>query len=307
MVEFFVEMFYTAIRAGTTLLIATLGEIITERSGVLNLGMEGMMIVGAIVGFGATMITGNPWAGILVAALAGMLMALVHAFASVHRKKNQILVGISLTIFGLGLSSLLGKPYTGIPLRNSPEPLPIPLLSEIPFFGQVFFNHNLLVYFSLVAAFALWLLLNKTKFGIITKSVGENAAACDSMGINVFRVRYACTVFGGAMAGIAGGYLSIAFVPAWIEGMTAGRGWLVIALTTSAIWNPLIAILVAYLFGVIETLQFSLQIYNISPQILAMTPYAAAIVALIVATNKRFMKRIGAPAELAKPFERGEK
>ena len=291
---------------GTPLLLGTLGEIYTERSGVLNLGIEGMMIMGAYAGFSTAYTTGSPWLGIMVAALAGGAFSLIHAFASITLKANQVVSGLSLTMLGLGLSGVLGRGWEGKPLPVSIPEITVPGLSKIPFLGPILFEgQNLIVYLTILLVPLLWYILYRTRIGITIRSVGENPATADSLGINVGRVRYLCVVVGGILAGVAGGYLSVAYRPAWTEGMTAGMGWIVIALTIFAFWNPAIGMLGAYLFAALYHLSFRLQPW-VAPEFLKAMPYAFAIVVLIAVSRGTLQKKMGAPAALTLPYTRGE-
>ena len=297
-----------AIRAGTPLLLATLGEIYAERSGVLNLGVEGMMIMGAISSYAIAYATGNPWLGVLAAIVIGALFALIHAFISISLKANQIVSGLALTLAGLGISAVIGKAYVGTTLQDiSFTTVSIPLLSEIPILGIGLFTADPIAYIGMISAIVLWYFLFKTKYGLAIRAVGENPAAADTLGINVYLVRYLCVALGGALAGLAGAHLSLAYTPSWIEGMTAGKGWIAVGLTIFAIWNPIRALIGSYLFGLIDVLQFRLQPYGIAPNILAMLPYLFTIIALLIGTTERMKKRIGAPAALCIPYTRGER
>ncbi|RLE85155.1 MAG: ABC transporter permease, partial [Thermoprotei archaeon] len=248
----------SVIKASTPLLLGTLGGIYIERSGVLNLGAEGLMIVGAVTGFVVAVNTGNPALGVLAAALASMMLALVYGVFVVTLRANQVVSGLALTMFGLGISSLMGKEYVGIPAPHLP-PVPIPILSRAPIVGRLLFSHDPLVYTSLILTILLWFILYKTRVGMAVRAVGEAPAAADAMGVNVYRVRYACLALGGALIGVAGAYLSLSYIPAWTEGLTAGRGWVVVALTVFSMWDPLRALLGAYLYGGVEVLQYHLQ------------------------------------------------
>ncbi len=291
---------------GTPLLLGTLGEIYAERSGVLNLGIEGMMIMGAYAGFSTAYTTGSPWLGIMVAALVGGAFSLIHAFASITLKANQVVSGLSLTMLGLGLSGVLGRGWEGKPLPVSIPEITVPSLSKIPFLGPILFEgQNLIVYLTILLVPLLWYILYRTRIGITIRSVGENPATADSLGINVGRVRYLCVVVGGILAGVAGGYLSVAYRPAWTEGMTAGMGWIVIALTIFAFWNPAIGMLGAYLFAALYHLSFRLQPW-VAPEFLKAMPYAFAIVVLIAVSRGTLQKKMGAPAALTLPYTRGE-
>ena len=291
---------------GTPLLLGTLGEIYAERSGVLNLGVEGMMIMGAYSGFTTAYITGNPWLGILAAAVVGGAFSLIHAFASVTLKANQVVSGLSLTMLGLGLSGMFGRGWEGKPLPVSIPKITVSGLSKIPFLGPILFEgQNLIVYMAIILVPLLWYILYRTRIGITIRSVGESPATADSLGINVNRVRYVCVFVGGILAGVAGGYLSVAYRPAWTEGMTAGMGWIVIALTIFAFWNPAYGMLGAYLFAALYHLAFRLQPW-VSPELLKAMPYAFAILVLIFVSRGTLQKRMGAPAALSLPYTRGE-
>jgi len=291
---------------GTPLLLGTLGEIYAERSGVLNLGVEGMMIMGAYSAFTTTYITGNPWKGILVGAIVGGVFSLVHAFASVTLKANQVVSGLSLTMLGLGLSGMFGRGWEGKPLPATIPKITISGLSKIPLLGPIFFEgQNLIVYMTILLVPLLWYILYRTRIGITIRSVGESPATADSLGINVARVRYVCVFIGGILAGLSGGYLSVAYRPAWTEGMTAGMGWIVIALTIFAFWNPVYGMLGAYLFAALYHLAFRMQIW-VSPELLKAMPYAFAILVLIFVSRGTLQKRMGAPAALGLPYTRGE-
>ncbi len=305
-VELIISVLKLTMEAGTPLLLGTLGEIYAERSGVLNLGVEGMMIMGAVTAFASTIYTGNPWVGVAAAAAVGGLMSLIHSFISITLKGNQIVSGLALTMFGLGLSGLIGKNYIGLTVRRINE-FSIPALSKIPFLGPIIFQHDLLVYLSLALVPIMWFILFKTRIGINIRSVGENPAAADTLGVNVVLTRYLCVFTGGVLAGVAGAYLSLVYTPEWIEGMTAGKGWIVIALTIFSTWNPLNALVGAYLFGGIDAIQFNLQPLGIPVNVLKMLPYLMTIIVLLMVTRKTIRKKIGAPAALGIPYSREEK
>lgn len=297
-----------ALISGTPLLLGTLGEIYTERSGVLNLGVEGLMAIGAIGGFGITYITGNPFLGFLFAVLFGIGLSLIHAFITITLKGNQTISGLALTMFGLGVSGFWGKAYIGKSLPVRIREIEIFGLSKIPFLGELFFKNDLILYFSWILTIILWFVLFKTKWGIMIRSCGENPLASDSMGVNVNLVRYISVMIGGALSGLAGAYLSLVYTPMWIEGMTGGRGWIVIALTIFSLWNPSRAILGAYLFGGIYILQYILQLrYKISPNLLLMLPYFVTLIVLLLSAEETIKKRIGAPKFLGEPYIKEEK
>ena len=307
MLEFILSALRAAIPAGTPLLFGTLGEVYAERSGVLNLGVEGMMIMGAVAGFAVSQTTGSVWLGIMAAAVVGGLMALIHAFTSVSLRVNQVVSGLALTMVGLGVSGLIGKPFVGQPLAVRLQPISIPLLSDIPVLGILLFRFDLMVYLGIALVPVLSFVLYKTRLGVTLRSVGENPAAADAMGVNVGLVRYAAVIFGGVMAGIGGAYLSMAYAPAWIEGMTAGAGWIVIALTIFAIWDPRRALLGAYLFGGVRVLQYRLQPLGISPNLLNMLPFLLTIGVLWLSSGQAAKQRIGAPASLMNAYSREDR
>ena len=301
---FLIEM----IRVGTPLLLATLGEIYAERSGIMNLGIEGIMAVSALTAFIGAYQTGSMLAGISYALSISVLLSLIFGFLVIHLRANQILSGLALSIFGLGLSGFLGKPYLGKTIHGLPSTLPIPLLSDIPVIGPILFNQYPLVYVSYILVPLMWYILFKTWFGLYVRSVGESPATADVMGINVFLVRYICVIIGGLLAGLAGAYLSISYTRMWIEGMSAGRGWIAVALTIFSFWNPIRALFGAYLFGAITSLQFRLQALEvgISAELLLTTPYLFTIIILIITGREAVRKKIGAPAALYKPYSREE-
>lgn len=294
--------------AGTPILFAAAGELLAEKAGILNLGVEGMMLVGAVSGFMVTINTGSHWLGILAALLGGGLMALIHAFISVTLRGNQVVSGLALTIFGSGLSGFLGKNYQGVPMADSFKALQIPVLGDIPYLGTIFFKHDALVYISILTAAAIWYLLYRTRWGLSVRSVGENPSASDAVGISVSRVRYFCTIVGGMMAGLGGAYISLAFAPTWQENMTAGRGWIAVALVIFALWNPARAILGAYLFGGVEALTFRLQTMgvHISSFFLSMFPYVITILVLVLVTI-RSRQDVNAPGALGMAYDREER
>ena len=293
-----------AIPAGTPLLFGTLGEVYTERSGVLNLGVEGLMIIGAVTAFGVAYTTGNVWLAVLLAALAGGLLALLHAFASITLKVNQVVSGLAITMLGLGVSGIMGKQYIGQPLEVGFISLDLPILSDLPIIGPLLFQFDPLVYISILLVPVLWFVLYRTRWGLSLRSVGENPATADALGVNIVLVRYLAVFFGGLLAGMGGAYLSVVYAPSWIEGMTAGVGWIVIALTIFAMWNPVRALLGAYLFGGVRVLQYRLQPLGISPNLLAMLPFIFTILVLMASASEAMRRRIGAPAALMQPYSR---
>ncbi len=305
--ELIITTLARALAFSTPLLWAALGEIIVERAGVVNLGVEGMMILGALAGFVVAQTTGDPWIGLLAAIVAGGLAALLHAFFAVTLRANQYVSGLALTIFGLGLSGLIGRGWVGRPLSNPMEFLTIPVLSDIPVLGTAFFEGQyLLSWMGLVAAAVLWFVLDHTRLGLVVRTVGENPAAADAAGVRVLTVRIAAVVFGGGMAGVAGGFLSLAYRPSWGQGMTNGLGWIALALAIFALWGPLRAVLAALLFGAFFTLSFSLQSV-FPPQLLTMMPYLLTIVALTLIALRQGKGAFTAPEALGEPYARGER
>lgn len=296
-----------ALAFSTPLLWAALGEIVAERSGVVNLGVEGMMILGALTGFIVAQSSGDPWLGLVAAAATGAAAGLLHAFFAVILRANQYVSGLALTIFGLGLSGLIGRGWVGRPLGNAMEYVSLPLLVDIPVVGPALFDHQYaLTWWGLVVAVALWFVLQHTRIGLIIRTVGENPAAADAAGVPVLRVRIAAVVFGGVMAGIAGGFLSLAYRPSWGQGMTNGLGWIALAMAIFALWDPLRAIFAALLFGAFFTLSFSLQ-DRFPPQLLTMMPYLFTILALTLTSLRKGGRSFGAPEALGEPYARGER
>lgn len=301
--EALISIFQSVIRAGTPLLLGTIGQIYIEKSGVMNLGTEGMMIVGAATAFMAAMMTGNPWLGLAAAMASGICIGLVYGAIVVSLKGNQTISGLAVAMFGLGMSSLIGRGFVGMsaPHIGIAE---VPLLSSIPVIGPLFFKHDPLVYVSIILAILTWFVLYKTLFGLRIRAVGDSPETADSMGVDVYRTRYISLAIGGALIGLSGGYLSLIYVPAWIEGMTAGRGWIVIALAVFSMWDPARALVGAYIFGGVEVLQYNLQAYGVSPALLAMTPYLTTIAVLAVSSREPVRRRLGVPRSLGKPFYR---
>ncbi len=297
-----------AIRAGTSLLIATLGEILAEKVGNLNLGLEGMMLMGAMTGFIVAFVTENPWIGLLAAMLVGGAMALLHAFVTVTLQANQVVSGLALTLLGTGMSAFFGPTYVG-KLGPAFSKIPIPVLSEIPVLGPVLFNQDPTVYIGFLLVPVIWFWLYKTRPGLHLRLVGENPAAADSVGINVAQQRYIYVVLGGMLAGLAGASLSLAYTPGWKDFMVAGRGWIAIGLVIFAMWNPVRATYGAFLFGIVNALQFSAQTYGIriSIFILQMMPYLFTVAALAIVSRDAVRKKIAMPSALTLPYKRGER
>ena len=293
----------TIMTAATPLLLAATGELVTERSGVLNLGLEGMMSVGAVSAFAVAFTTGNPYLGILAAIAAGIAISLVFAFLTLGMAANQVATGLALTLLGLGLSALMGEGFVGQPGVKL-ERLQIPVLSDIPLIGPIVFGQDVLVYFSFILAAATSYVLFKTRLGLTIRAVGDNHASAHALGFGVNKVRLACVMFGGACAGLGGGYLSLAYTPLWIENMTAGRGWIALALVVFGSWLPGRVVIGAYLFGTISIFGFALQSkqLGIPPQFLNALPYLVTIAALVVISARGSFKRTNTPACLGQSF-----
>jgi simple sugar transport system permease protein len=293
----------TIISASTPLLLAATGELVTEKSGVLNLGVEGMMLVGAIVGFATSVTTGSPTLGNVAAILAGALMSLIFAVLTLSLLANQVATGLALTIFGTGLSALMGSGYVGIGVQPLPR-LNVPGLTDLPVVGPILFGQDALVYASFLLLGATSFFLYRMHAGLVLRSVGDSHDAAHAIGYRVNRVRYLATLFGGAMSGLGGAYMSLAYSPAWSEGMTAGRGWIAVALVVFATWRPARLLLGAYLFGGITILQLYIQAWGwqIPSQFLTMLPYLATILVLVLISANRARIRLNAPACLGRPF-----
>jgi general nucleoside transport system permease protein len=292
-----------AMIAATPLVLAATGELVTERSGVLNLGVEGMMIVGAIGGFAAMIATRSVVLALLAAMLAGAVMAALFAVLVLTLRANQVASGLALTMFGLGLSALLGQGYSGLSAPAFPQ-LDIPGLTDLPFVGKLLFGQDLLVYLSLALVLAVAWVLKRTRLGLVIRAIGENHDAAHAIGYPVIACRYLATLFGGAMAGLGGAYLSLVVTPLWVERMTAGRGWIALAIVVFAAWRPWRVLLGGYLFGGITVLQLHSQAVGvkIDAQLLSMLPYLATIVVLVVISRDAIRLRLSAPACLGKPF-----
>jgi len=303
-----ISILAASITAGTPILFAALGELITERAGITNLGVDGMMLIGAATGFMASVTFHNPWLGVCVALVAGALMALIHAYLTITLRANQVVSGLALALFGSGLSSYLGKAYVGMRPEQTFEKLSIPFLSKIPILGPVLFKQDALVYLSYALVFLAAFYLYKTRAGLFLRALGENPSALDAVGVNVFGLRYIYVIIGGALAGLGGAYLSLAYAPCWLENMTAGRGWIAVALVIFALWDPWRALVGSYLFGGIDALGFHLQVLGVPVSIflLNMLPYIFTILVLILVLIKRG-GRLAAPQSLGIPYDREER
>ena len=292
----------SAIIAGTPLMLAALGLLVNEKSGVINLGSEGMMLVAAVMGFAATIHSGNVAVGFLVGAFAGMILAGFFAWLTVWLGANQVATGLALSLFGGGASAYLGIDYSGKSLQA--EKFGIPLLQDIPFLGEALFQHHPMVYFSLLLCIAIAWMLNRTRAGLILRSVGESPTSAHSLGYNVRRIRLGALLFGGACCGLAGAFMSLVYTPMWVEDMVAGRGWIALALTTFATWRPARVLIGAYLFGGITILSYHMQALGvpIASQLLSMLPYLATILVLVLISRNANWIRLNMPASLGKNF-----
>jgi ABC-type uncharacterized transport system permease subunit len=310
------------VATGTVLLFATVGEIFAERAGVLNLGVEGMMLIGAMSAYSAAVSQGNPWLGLVVAMAVAGLLSLLHGVISIHFQADQVVSGLSLTFLGTGLSLVFGEGLSKAGAISLLPSVSIPLLSRVPVVGPVLFtDQSVLVYLGYLFVPAAWFYINRTRPGMHLRAVGEHPAAADALGINVYRLRYAYVFVGGVLAGLAGAAISLAISPGWFSEMTtSGQGWIAVGLVIFAQWNPLRAAFGSYAFGALRRLILDLQgpmrllglrnpfFYN--PYLgffLQMVPYAFTILVLVIGSREAIRKRLGAPAALGTPYVRGER
>jgi len=293
----------TIITASTPLLLAATGELVTEKAGVLNLGVEGMMLVGAIAAFAAAVSTGSGLLAILVGAFSGVAVAAIFAVLTLTFLANQVATGLALTIFGVGLSALIGSSFVGISLEPLPQ-LNVEVLSTIPILGELLFGHDVLVYLSVTMIFLVGYFLSKTRSGLILRAVGESHDSAHALGYSVLTVRYLAILFGGFMSGLAGSYLSLVYTPLWAENMTAGRGWIALALVVFGTWRPGRIAFGAYLFGAITILQLHVQGWgiNIASQFMTMLPYLATVIVLVFISSDKMKIRINAPQSIGRVF-----
>ena len=289
--------------AATPILLAAIGEVVVEKAGVLNLGVEGMMITGAICGFAVAVTTGSPALGFVGAAAGGAALSLVFALLTQVLLSNQVATGLALTLFGLGFSSLLGQNYVGVvPPRTTA--LHIPVLTDIPVLGRVLFQHDIWIYVSIALVAGVWVLLNYSRMGLVLRAVGENHDAAHALGYKVVRIRVLAILFGGACAGMGGAYLSLVRVPSWTDGITAGAGWIALAIVVFGAWKPGRVMLGAYLFGGITVLQLNLQAAGarVPVEYLSMSPYLITILVLVILSSSRSKAALNAPASLGRSF-----
>jgi ABC-type uncharacterized transport system permease subunit len=298
-----VSILMSVVGVSTPILLAALGELVVEKSGVLNLGVEGMMLIGAVTGFAVTYTTGSPWIGVIAAALAAMVSALLFGYLTLSLTSNQVATGLALTIFGISLSSLAGAGFVGLTVPTFGAVFPASL-SQHPIL-RLFFGYSPIVYFSLVMTAAIWWFLGRSRAGLILRAVGENDHSAHSIGYSVIGVRYAAVAFGGAMAGIAGSYYSLVLTPMWAEQLTAGRGWIALALVVFSVWRPLRLFAGAYLFGLVMTIELQSKAAGIAvvpPEFMAALPYIATIVVLALISLRKDGST-AAPACLGRPFK----
>ncbi|MEO8676366.1 MAG: ABC transporter permease [Casimicrobiaceae bacterium] len=298
-------MLFATVVAGTPLIITALGELVTEKSGVLNLGAEGIMSVGAVAAFAVAHDSGSTWAGVAAGMLAGAAMSLIFAFLTLTLMANQVASGLALSIFGVGLSAFIGKAYESATMLAVPT-IRIPLLADIPLIGPALFDQQSLVYLSwLLFAGVAWFLY-RSRAGLVLRAVGESPVSAHSIGYPVIRIRYLATIFGGAMAGVGGAFLSVFYTPLWVEGMVAGRGWIALALVVFATWRPARVLVGAYLFGGVMITQLFLQgsgaQIEIPSQFLSSMPYWATIIVLVVISRNVQTIRMNSPMSLGQPY-----
>jgi len=285
--------------AATPILLAAIGELVVEKAGVLNLGVEGMMITGAICGFALAVETGSPLVGFISAAVGGALLSMLFVVLTQYALANQVASGLALTLFGLGFSALLGQDYVGLKPPATPR-LDVPVLSDLPVVGPILFSHDPVLYFGIALTAAVWAMLKYTRMGLVLRAVGENHDAAHALGYKVVRIRVLAIMFGGACAGLGGAYISLIRVPQWTEGMTAGVGWIALALVVFASWKPWRALLGAYLFGGVTVMQLNLQAAGVAIPVeyLAMSPYLITILVLVILSADKS----SAPASLGRNF-----
>jgi len=298
----------TAVSSGTPILLAGLGELVAEKAGVLNLGVEGMMLVGALSGFAAAHASGSAWVGVGVAAAAAGAFAALHALPVVLLRVNQVVSGLALVILGAGLASSFGRPFVGL-VAPSFHDLAIPFLSAIPLVGPIFFHHDPLVYLGLGLALCVAAFLRWTRPGLSLAVCGENPRLADAAGLRVALSRVLATLFGGTLAGVGGAWLSLSDTPSWVDGMTAGRGWIAVAMVIFSGWSPGRLALGAWLFGGLVAVQFRIQAFGLDANVylLKMVPYLLTLAVLMATTRGPWRHRLGAPAALGKPWSREER
>lgn len=300
---FFEAVLLTIITASTPLVIAAIGELVAERAGVLNLGVEGMVIIGSVSAFAAAQMTGSAYVGLLAGIAGGALFSLLFSFLTLTLVANQVATGLALTILGLGASGMIGESFVSVPGVRL-LPIEIPLLSKIPYIGTALFKEDIVFYLSIVLVIAVNWFLFRSRAGLKLRAIGDSHSSAHALGINVIRTRYLAVMFGGACAGLAGAQLSLIYTPQWTENMSGGRGWIALALVVFSSWRPWRILAGGYLFGAVTILQLHAQAFGIGipSQFLSMLPYAATVVVLIIISQNRRMTLINTPASLGKSF-----
>ena len=303
MTAILVAFLVSVIAASTPLILAAAGELVVEKVGVLNLGVEGMMLAGAIAAFATTHVTGAPSLGVLASVAAGVALALLFAVISLTLQANQTATGLALTIFGRGFSALVGAGYVGIPAPTLPKPI-IPVLSDIPLIGPVIFGHDILVYLALLILGVIAWAIRSTHLGLIMRAVGDSHDAAHALGYPVVKIRYAAILFGGALAGLAGAYMSLAYTPMWAQDMTAGRGWVAVALVTFSAWRPFWLLIGAWFFGALMYLSLYVQALGVAvpSALLSALPYIGTVIVLVLISRDARRIRLHRPAMLGRPF-----
>lgn len=293
----------TIATAATPLLIAAIGELVVERSGVLNLGVEGMMLMGAVSGFAAAQFTGSAWLGMIAAIFVGMAFSGIFAFLTLTLVTNQVATGLALTILGIGASAMLGESFVGMPGVRL-DAISIPYLTDIPYVGRFLFGQDPIFYISILLVVSVTWFLFRTRAGLQLRAIGDNHGSAHALGVHVVRTRYLAVLFGGACAGLAGAQLSLVYVPQWVENMSAGRGWIALALVVFASWRPWRVLIGAYLFGAVTIGQLHAQAlgFGLPSQFLSALPYLATIVVLVIISRNRRLTMMNTPASLGKPF-----
>jgi simple sugar transport system permease protein len=301
--EHLLELVVLTLAAGTPLVYAALGELVTEKAGVLNLGVEGMMLVGAVSSFAVAATTGHPWLGVVAGLAAGALLSLIFAVLTLTLMANQVATGLALSLFGVGLSAFAGLDYVSVVIEGI-KPFGPGTLTELPVIGKLLFGHNPLVYLSLLLFAGIQWFLYRTRPGLVLRAIGESPQSAHAIGYPVVRIRYLAVFFGGACSGLAGAYLAVAYTPLWVEGMTAGRGWIALALVVFATWRPWRVLAGSYLFGGVTLATFQAQAGGLAvpSQLLSMLPYVATIVVLVIVSRDATTIRLNAPASLGRPF-----
>jgi general nucleoside transport system permease protein len=307
--ELVIAICLAAIASGTSILLPALGEAITERSGVQNLGVEGMMLMGALFGYIIDIQTQNIVLAFVAAMLAALTLAIVHAFLSITLRANQIVSGLAVTLFGSGLTAFIGKPFVGAQAPVVLSKVPIPGLSQIPVLGPILFTQDPVVYATFILVPVLWYFVYRTRPGLNLRAIGENPATADAMGVGVVSRRYLYTIAGGALAGAGGAYLSLGYTPTWVEGMTAGRGWIAVGLVVFGTWDPLRVMAGAYLFGFVDGFQLRAQGLGstIPSFFLNMLPYLFTVLVVALSSGERLQRKLGTPKALGLPYWREER